>query len=349
MKTPTATQSLATNVVGHPRNPLFVATNIVLCHQCDALFTSHHMLEIKTWYENASITFKARYDLTKDLSTDKDPLWPAEMICLDEAVLNSLPAAIRKQLEIRSAMAYLRVTDFIEPYHVDPVCARLAAGEDGLSGLYIPTNLRVLAAQVRTDEAMHRTVSSDLIDQTGIKAKFTPDYATKLELYLALHFADDQERMVALILFACVTETVITKFLSYAVKPDVIYAAGLKDSIKAHAFDEARHHQIFKRVMKLLFLQLEEKSKIRFACAIPDFICIFLSPDLTAARFALEILMAPHEIEAHLRKRFTRPKVLASIREDAKAVIALVKEMGLLEYPEVRAAFRRAGLGKSII
>ena len=81
------------------------------------------------------------------------------------------------------------------------------------------------------------------------------------------------------------------------------------------------------------------------ACAVPQFIAAFLSPDV--AHYAHVLAHVGYEREQSrqiLAESFPRQSVLDAIQAASTATIGLFEAVGALELAEVQDAFQRCGI-----
>lgn len=147
--------------------------------------------------------------------------------------------------------AYLDFTETLENEIIGPVCYQL-------SRRHFPFKIsREMAADARkicVDEAHHALFCADMIDEIEAMTVFDrlprlrPSYLDRLDR-LKDGVPADMAPLVTLF-FMSVSETLITGTLSLAPKDERIIAA-VRDIIRDHAEDEARHHSYFAKLVEV--------------------------------------------------------------------------------------------------
>lgn len=313
--------------------------------QCDQKLKVSRLTDKETWYAEATKTDKEGYFIGKP-PTDS-PFWPHEFIgYLSESDWAAMTPEQKRTTEKKAAFCYLAVTDSVEPLFVMPCCEALSSGgKTEIAGLYIPISHRLLADQTLADEALHKTISSDLIHQFGHDwSSFTPEYEARTEIVLQWATQRGLHPLITLVILCCVTEGCITQFLASATRKDIDYEPALKRSIVHHARDEARHHRFFTDVFRLLFTQLDMACKPKYATLIPQFLRAFLDPDKKAARFVMEGVFDAAEIEQRIQATYPEEVVIHSVTQGGSHLARLSAEEGLFDLHGVKEAWIKAGL-----
>ncbi|MFL6161957.1 MAG: diiron oxygenase [Jatrophihabitantaceae bacterium] len=255
----------------------------------------------------------------------------------------------RFQLLVHALHQYLHFTTVLEQVAILPVTMRLSRGV-ATSGVDLSVAMRTDAFRITTDEAWHAQFCHEFMLQVGQRTGAVPaaitDPAFATELEGARQSFGQAHRALADLAFACVSETLISGFL-VSVPRDTRLPEPVRQIVADHASDEGRHHAYFRSFLKQLWPGLARDEKTLVGRHAPHFVRTFLAPDPAGANAALRQLQFGAA---------DRAAILADVMDQWKAnsrdahalaasgTVRAFAEVGAFDLPEVRDAFRAAGL-----
>jgi len=199
------------------------------------------------------------------------------------------------------------------------------------------------ARLIVTDESHHAYVAIELIKQIPGFSELPPLTPSQppflrgleeLERDLPTEFADD-----LLIAFVSVSETLITSLLS-GIPRDARVVSAVRNTVRDHCTDEARHHSYFVYVVHQHWASSTPDRREILAPLYAKLIRLFLDPNVDLCRDCLlEAGLDPHDAEIVLRDYYSPERIAASVRSDSFPTLKLMERVGVLDHPTARPAF----------
>lgn len=256
---------------------------------------------------------------------------------------DALPAEVAYELGVHHLHWHLRMTVQLEMGPVNDAC-RLLVDPSRTPGL--PATLRHDALRVYTDEGGHAEMTYGLslaaARATGVEPLTVPPPYVRRVASL-VDRADpglaDHVRLLA----AVVSETLVSATLTL-VPEDERVQASVREVIADHAADEHRHAVFFRDVFARFWPSLDAPVRRRLGLLLPDLVNTFFEPD----RVVIEAVAScypdvfPDPAEA-AEAAVGAPKV-RTVPVAAENTLRLFAAYGVLDDPEVAAAFEKAGL-----
>jgi hypothetical protein len=234
---------------------------------------------------------------------------------------------------------YAMFTSALERRAVNPAVTLIA---DGQSGVELALAMERDGARILVDESFHALESDIMIDKaiglSGITpASFgTPSFLQKLEL--ETQGKSDKERRLLTLAFAFVSETLISNLLN-GIPHDTSVVPEVRDYVREHAKDEARHHQFFMDFFAIWWPRLRPEEREFAGPYLPHFIRWFLEPDLTPFVPILKTAGIPlHESEKIIAATLAANDS-AALQQSAVKTIRAVFDIGALDIAAVADAF----------
>jgi hypothetical protein len=246
---------------------------------------------------------------------------------------------------LHSLYQYLHFTTVLEQVAVIPVSSAIAMGRAGVT---LSAALRSDAFKITTDEAWHAQFSHDFAEQlaasTGIPPSglVTPRFVDRLDR--ARECFDPAHRDLTVLTFATVSETLISSLLADIPRDDRL-PPSVRALVADHAADEGRHNAYFKNVLRNLWPQLSEAERRLVGPRIPEFIEIFLQPDLASVRSLLQAAgLSERDAANVVEDVYTRDCPLYDLAPAARGTVRAYRSVGALDDPATFEAFEAAGL-----
>ena len=199
------------------------------------------------------------------------------------------------------------------------------------------------ARLIVTDESHHAYVAVELMKRLPDASDLPPltpsqpRFLRGLEEFgrgLPAQFADD-----LLIAFVSISETLITSILR-GVPRDPRVVSAVRNTVRDHCTDEARHHSYFVYVVHQHWASSTPDRREMLGPLYAKLIRLFLDPDLDLCRaWLLEAGLDGHDAEILLRDYYSPERIAASSRADAFPTLKLMQRVGILDHPTARAAF----------
>jgi hypothetical protein len=199
------------------------------------------------------------------------------------------------------------------------------------------------ARLIVTDESHHAYVAIELIKQIPGLSELPPLTPSQppflrgleeLEKGLPSEFADD-----LLIAFTAISETLITSILR-GIPRDPRVVSAVRNTVRDHCFDEARHHSYFVYVVHQHWASSTPDRREILGPLYAKLIRLFLDPNIDLCRaWLLEAGLDPHDAEVVLQDYYSPERVAASIRADSFPTLKLMELVGVLDHPTARPAF----------
>lgn len=205
---------------------------------------------------------------------------------------------------------------------------------------------RLNAFRLYCDEGYHALFSADIlqqaIDLTGTAAPQNPEPSFLGSL--RLHCGIPEERNLLELVFTIVSETLITSNLSQVHRAGEMPEA-IKDVIRDHALDEARHHIYYRDLFFQLWVNLTPREKERIAGIIPHFIMAFIRPDTTAImNELLQAGVSSKDAQSILEETYTNKVISDYATKSASQMMSYCREVGILDYGKARDSFGLVGI-----
>ena len=156
----------------------------------------------------------------------------------------------------------------------------------------------------------------------------------ELERDLPNEFADD-----LLIAFVSISETLITSILR-GIPRDPRVVSAVRNTVRDHCIDEARHHSYFVYVVHQHWASIEPYRREILGPLYAKLIRLFLDPNLDLCRaWLIEAGLDPSDAEFVLQDYYSPERVAAGIRADSFPTLKLMERVGVLDHPTARPAF----------
>jgi hypothetical protein len=297
------------------------------------------------WENRASVRNKPPRILME--SSPATVFFPPEAVpAVSDPLVAQRGPAVAQRLLVHSLYQYLHFTTVLEQVAVLPVTARISLDRAGVPAL--PAAMRADAFKITTDEAWHAQSSHDFTERvvvvTGVPASAVVE--PRFARLLARHRDgfDLADRALVDLVFAVVSETLVTSLLA-----DLPFDRRLPEPVRAlvadHAADEGRHHSYFRAFLRCLWPQLTGAQRRLIGPRVPEFVEVFLHPDLGAVRAALTASgFTAAESDTIVRRSYPPGSPVFDIASAARATVRAFREVGALEDPSTREAFLAAGL-----
>jgi hypothetical protein len=293
------------------------------------------------WDERASVRRTPR----RLVAADDGPYFPSELMAVaSHPLVRGLSPEESATVQLRHLHRYLRFTVELETKYVNPVALALASHGYGLN---LPPRMRLDAMRVYTDEAYHALVATDLLMQSearsGVAERRGPPGFAVAFAELAGSASSRQTALLEL-LFVGVSETLITGTLAQLPRAREA-PAGLRDAVRDHASDEARHHRYFSAVLAEVWSAMSADDRIEVGALVPTLIDIFLRPDLgPVAADLVEAGLTEADAALVVAETMGDDRVAEQRARVAESAVRAFEAAGALADTKVRHAFEDAGL-----
>jgi len=251
-----------------------------------------------------------------------------------------------KWLLAQRCYAYLDWTFALETDVVLPVAGRLA---DDIYDLAAGPALSEDAFKIILDEGFHSIEAMHaklaVAAATGIAplAGFIqPSFLARLRA--SEDATDREQRLMARFVFALVSETLITGFLTDLPEDHTVLPV-VRATVRRHAIDEASHHRVFAKVMAIAWDRWSLRQRDLYAPWFAEFLDAFLAPDRRASAFWLHRLgLAEAAIHGLLEDVFAPSVQAPLIRRGAEPSLRAMRRAGLFDHPAFVDALGAKGL-----
>lgn len=300
---------------------------------------------LKEWHEKASVRNAPRRMLNEDdLSSHVYPQNLAPVTNHD-LVINSSGERINKILT-NHLYRYLDFTTKLEVVAVNDTVKDLALGHSVINP---SEEMKIDALKIYTDEAYHALFSADLFAQlksmTGIHPVVpkVPYFLSTLNKIIS-EYADESEKNLMKLIFVIVSETLITSSLT-DIRKDSSLPEAVRDVIRDHAMDEARHHAFFSGLLMAIWPMLDRRTRIHCLTRIPDFIFAFVHPDKDAITAELcSVGFSLSDADIIVNETYTQPMIESYARGTSSRFMGHVMNFDEFHESEVQDAFEKKGL-----
>jgi hypothetical protein len=311
-------------------------------------YTMAELKVFESWYEKAGVRATPRRLTPEDQDVLKH-FFPKHLIPhLNHPLVEVQAEPVRRYVEAQHLYQWLNFTADFEVAVVLRATQRIA---DNTSGLELSRRIRMDAFKICVDENYHALYSMDAVDQlerrSGIKAL---DYSFQpfLDRLDGVADAHPQHRQLVQLLQVVVFETLITALLN-----DVPKNAGVitlvRDIVRDHAIDEGRHHAYFSEFFRHLWGQLSTSERRLVGRLLPEIIVQSLQPATRSARAALrQAGLSADTVKTIIGDSYGGDSVREGIVHASARTVALFEDCGVLDIPEARDAFARAGFPQAV-
>jgi hypothetical protein len=220
--------------------------------------------------------------------------------------------------------------------------------KDGADGLILPDMMRLDAREIYFEEAEHASVADELSFQIGKANGESPTSQPRPEFFDRISRIEGQVspelgRLVRL-LFVIGTETSITGVLSKLPKNEEVVTA-VRDVIRDHSVDEAKHSSYFTDVFEHVWPQLPSSARRTVGPLLPEIVAAFLRPDRRSVEHHLASLgLTAHDIEQVYQETYPEAAIRVAIADSAAGTLAFFRRNDVFKDPNTLDAFHNAGL-----
>jgi len=293
------------------------------------------------WDDRASVRRAPR----RLVAADDGSYFPGELMAVaSHPLVRGLSPERFATVQLRHLHRYLRFTVELETKYVNPVALALASHGYGLD---LPPPMRLDAMRVYTDEAYHALVATDLLMQSEARSDVAerrgpPGFAVAFAELVGS--APPRRTSLLELLFVAVSETLITGTLAQLPRAREA-SAGLRDAVRDHASDEARHHRYFSAVLAEVWSAMSADDRVEVGALVPTLIDIFLRPDLgPVAADLVEAGLTEDDAALVVAETMGDDRVAAQRARVAESAVRAFEAAGALADAKVRHAFEDAGL-----
>jgi hypothetical protein len=297
-----------------------------------------HKRPLRNWERVASV----RSAPIRKLEPKKGalPFSPELLPIVNDARVKERGPSITYHLLGLKLLNYFSWTAQLEAEAVMPVCKAI-----GFNHLPWPVHPETAleALKIHTDEAHHTFFSEDIRHQamalTGIRPANdrTPQFLTELARY---HDGRDiRTKLLSLLMFVCVSETLISKSL-ITVPADLRVIEGVRLVIDDHAKDECRHHSFFSDVLPAVWQRFSLSERDIYGPMLATWLHVFLSPDYSnEERWLVTVGFSPEEASAIVHETHEAIDFPALCRDAGRPILTLLKKHGITAYAATYDAF----------
>ncbi|MBT2395734.1 diiron oxygenase [Streptomyces sp. ISL-100] len=299
------------------------------------------------WDDRASVRTKPIRRVEEERADGPQLYFPPELVpaATHPLLVGTVGPSGVNEFLTQQLYSYLSFTVDLEMSAVVPVTSDISLGR---SGLHLPARMRRDAFNISTDEAWHAQFSHDLIVQveseTSVRALSNPEPAFLRRLAEIEQDLDDDTRAMSALLFAVVSETLISALLSDLPK-DRRLPPAVREAVADHAEDEGRHHAYFKSLLYYFWAPLDARQRRKAGILVPRLIAAFLEPDYAhLARGLFDCRLTAEQVAQILEESYPDTGVERSIRQGSRATVKYFNEIGAIDDHAVRDAFERASI-----
>jgi len=193
------------------------------------------------------------------------------------------PEHIQQQLIIHHLYDYLNFTVELEKGPVSSACRII---QDNQLDIRLSTELIGRSRRI-LDEEIEHTRSYERVFQhikvktavTPLTSRYRPAFLDRIDCAIAHNRHLPVELIITL--YTIVSETIITNQLSHDYVDETLYPV-VRELLRHHARDEARHHKYFSDLFCFLWEHCSSTRKKQIAALIPGLLIDYLAPDETA-------------------------------------------------------------------
>jgi hypothetical protein len=296
------------------------------------------------WDERASVRCAPRRTLeSNDAAT---LLFPPDLVPLARhPSVRALEPELFEQVLTQHLYRYLDFTAKLEHLVVNRTVQSIA---EATVGVHVPEDMRFDAYRIHCDEAFHCLFSVDMMRQVRVRTGIEPRLERRP--YFLRRLDEMKERVgdplaaVLELLFVVCSETLITATLA-EFPDDPSVDTGVRDTIRDHASDEARHHAYFAAFLRYLWHDMDPRMRRRSGRLVPELIDAFLRPDVEVVRAELAGYgFGEDEAEQIVSEVFAEDVIRAHVAATARRTVSYFAAVGVLDDEVARARFEERGL-----
>ena len=229
-----------------------------------------------------------------------DQVFPEAFTPLLRSVrLQGASAAQRHGLQRSALFRFLNFTHKLELLVVNTVTANIALGR---YDLFLPRRIRLGAHKLYVDEGYHALAAFEAMavlqqsDGPGLLTEAPPPFLSAIRD--GLEFGNDMRRRYLGELFFVIASEMLISSTLHDAQAQAGMGGPIREMLRDHAMDEARHHAFYRDVLDTIWDQLDRDDQHHLAAMMPDLVAGYCQPDRPALRADLRWLgLAPHEIE----------------------------------------------------
>jgi P-aminobenzoate N-oxygenase AurF len=246
---------------------------------------------LREWDKRATVRTQQRYRLPAEIDVER--LFPLDFqpIARHEAVVALGEKAVHEVL-LRTLYKFQGEIAHLEMAIVGDLCGKLAGGAFGFP---LPASVRQVARTIGIDEFYHsylaREFIADLSQRTGVDPGPLPGWTYPLATALAAVRRDADPAILgeAEIMVLCFAENFVTEELFGLVKntpKDTAFHVALRE----HLVDEGRHQIFFQMLMRHIWQEIDESTRLALGRLLPGFLDAFILDRDSWREFDLAIL-----------------------------------------------------------
>jgi len=300
---------------------------------------------MRNWYEQSTVRRAPRRILNED--DLKGHLYPMALAPVTQhPLVTKLDGEQVDKILTNHLYRYLDFTVKLEVSVVNDVVRDIALD----AAPFKPEkSMMVDALKIYTDEGYHALFSLDLANQIEDLTEQEPILPRAPRFMTVMNELLDQaddavERSLYSLWFVIVSEMLITGSLKGHGADDQMPGA-VRDTLKDHMRDEARHHAFFSGLLLTIWPKMTHKQRVECLSRISDFILAFVHPDTDAIETELTVIgMSPDDAKQAVAETYTRETVASYARDSARALLSLVANFEEFHDPKVQDRFQ-ANLG----
>lgn len=302
---------------------------------------------LRDWDSRASVrASKHNYLLPANLQQQlKSRYWfpPAFLPYLNHPTIKNRGRSIAIRLSANHLVYFLDYTTLLEHRIVNQSVETIVHNELGLT---IPSEMKIAALQLYTDEGYHALFSTQLADQVvdfyGIGDRgILPKRIVKLRDWI--ESTPKKYTKLAWFLVGFVSETIIAKELLNLTHGELV--SSVQEMLRDHLNDEARHSRYFCEVFHYLWCRLSFDQQKFTSRSLLEILFIFFEVDEPWLTQSLRSVGLDEKHVTQILCDQSDPKtVLYRTRSGAHATLAALTKAGFFNLPLSRSIFLKAGL-----
>ncbi len=314
-----------------------------MCYVFDRKTHEPYRSRLDCWDQRASVRSKTGVTPRPDLVNGGLP-FPKDLLPLvSHPKVDSRGKGVVRRILGRKLVNYHDFTTHLELNAIVPATLDLATQR---LGLLLPSALSEDAAKIATDECFHALEAmrqrEHFADISGVNSQpvSRPAFLQKLERTIAEE-PGEIGRLKNMV-FSMVSETLITGSLT-RIPNDTSVMPEVREIIREHAVDEAKHHQFFSQLMGIVWPQLDTSTKCKIGPLFAEFIDLFLTPDFVIQlQWLHDEGFSSHEAN-NIISEIHEQTDKGAVRTQAKPTLDALRRAGILETPCVTDALVDAG------
>lgn len=294
------------------------------------------------WDKKASVRRSERREVANDKKIFPDEFIPI----LKHPIISQEYAHQENRIRHQHLQRYLNFTHKLELVVVNDITLKIALGHYGFE---LPPEMLMDAHRIYVDESYHALFSFDMMQQLAAQVGTDPGILSNPSflgeiLRITNLYPEKKYKLILGLFFVIVSETLITDSLREIHKnPDV--DSGVKELIKDHAQDEARHHAFYRHLLFTIWPQIPEDCRRLVVRHLSDLIFAFVNPDRNALISELKDLGVPlHQAIQVFEETYTDSVVFDYANGCSKNLRNYFKSLGLGDDAELTDRFSAANL-----